>query len=131
MAFAADLAKLCARAGDRADHVVRSTALGLQSGMVERTPVDTGRAKNNWQCGVGAVDFSANEAPDRAGGGAISRTAAALEAWRPGRSIHLTNSMPYAQALEDGSSRQAPYGMVKLTVQAYGDAFARAVAELK
>ena len=56
---------------------------------------------------------------------------AVLDQWTPGQTINLTNSMPYAKKLEDGSSTQAPSGVVRLAVQAYGDALAKAVSELK
>ena len=55
MGFAADLNKLCERAGEKAALVVRRAALELQSGMIERSPVDTGRFKGNWQCGIGTI----------------------------------------------------------------------------
>jgi hypothetical protein len=39
-----------------------------------------------------------------------------LEVFRVGQStIYFTNNLPYAQALENGHSNQAPGGMVGLT----------------
>lgn len=127
MGFAEDLAKQCARAGEKAATVVRHTALALQSDMVERSPVDTGRFKSNWQAGVGQINRDTSASPDPSGSGAVMRTIQVLQGWKPGQTIWLTNSMPYAQRLEDGWSRQAPTGMVKLTVQAYAEAVKRAV----
>lgn len=131
MGFAANLNALCQRAGDKAESVVRKTALELQSGMIEKSPVDTGRFKGNFQVGLGAINIAANDAPDKQGGAAIGRAETVLAGWKPGQSIWLTNSLPYARRLEEGHSQQAPYGMVRLTVQAYGDALAKAVAEVK
>ncbi len=131
MGFAEDLNKLCERAKEKAELVVRKTALELQSQMVERSPVDTGRFKNNWQCGIGVVNTGAGEGPDKSGMGSIGRTQTALEGWKPGQRIVLSNSLPYARRLEEGWSQQAPAGMVRLTVQAYGEALAKVVAELK
>lgn len=128
MGFADDLNKLCKRAGDKAEMVVRKTALELQSGMIERSPVDTGRFKSNWACGVGAVNTDTSAAP---GTDAEGRTRTVLEGWKPGQTIWLTNSLVYARRLENGWSQQAPSGMVRLTVQSYSQALARAVASIK
>lgn len=94
--------------------------------MVERSPVSTGRFKNNWQCGIGAINRETASNDD-----AIGRTAAILPAWTPGQTIMLTNSLPYSYRLEHGWSKQAPSGMVRLTVQNYSRALAKAVSELK
>ena len=121
MGFAADLNKLCERAGEKAALVVRRAALELQSGMIERSPVDTGRFKGNWQC----------QGEDKSGQGALGRTATTLQGWTPGQTIVLSNSLPYAKRLENGWSDQAPSGIVRLTVQAYSDAVKRAVESSK
>lgn len=128
MGFAADLNKLCKRAGDKAEMVVRKTALELQSGMIERSPVDTGRFKSNWTCGVGAVNTDTSAAPRT---DAEGRTRTVLEGWKPGQTIFLTNSLPYARRLENGWSKQSPNGMVRLTVQAYAQALKTAVESIK
>ena len=131
MSFAENLNKLCARAGEKAEMVVRRAALELQSGMIDGSPVDTGRFKGNFQCGLGVIDPTTTSPPDKSGQGTLARTAATLEGWKPGQTIWLTNSLPYARRLENGWSQQAPAGMVRLTVQRYGDAVAKAVARLK
>lgn len=131
MGFAENLSKLCERAGDKAELVVRRAALELQSGMIEKSPVDTGRFKGNFQCGVGAMNTSTSDAADKSGQGAVGRTAAVLEGWKPGQTIWLTNSLPYARRLENGWSQQAPAGMVRLTVQAYSEAVRKAAESVK
>lgn len=128
MGFAADLNKLCKRAGDKAEMVVRKTALELQSGMIEMSPVKSGRFKSNWTCGVGAVNTDTSAAP---GTDAEGRTRTVLAGWKPGQTIFLTNSLPYARRLENGWSKQAPSGVVRLTVQAYSQALKAAVESIK
>lgn len=125
--FRVNYARLLERAGSRAEAVVRKTALELQSMMIERSPVDTGRFKGNWQAGIGIVNLSTSDT----GNDALGRTATVLEGWKPGQTIMLTNSMPYARRLETGWSKQAPAGMVRLSVQNYSRAIAKAVSELK
>ena len=127
-AFKRDFAALLAKAGGKAVLVVRKTALDLQSQMIDMSPVLTGRFKGNWQAGVGGVNTDTSAA---AGSDAKGRTAVVLEGWKPGQTIYLTNSLPYARPLEYGHSQQAPGGMVRLTVQNYSEALARAVLEVK
>ena len=107
--------------------VVRRTAIELQSMMIERSPVDTGRFKGNWQAGVGVANTSTS---DSVGNDALERTETVLNSWTPGQTIFLTNSMPYATRLENGWSQQAPYGMVRLSVQLYSQAIAKALGEV-
>lgn len=126
VSFKADFAKLIEKAGERAEDVVRKTALQLQTSMVERSPVLTGRFKNNWQCGLDAVNVNIGAVDD-----AIGRTSATLPSWKAGQTIFLTNSLPYARRLENGWSKQAPSGVVRLTVQNYAQALSEAVKGIK
>ena len=131
MSFAANLNKLCERAKDKAHIVVRKTAFELQGMMIDTSPVRTGRFRSNWAVGLGAINTSTDAAPDKTGDAAKGRAQAALQGWKPGQTIYLSNSLPYARRLEMGWSKQAPQGMVRLTVQRYGDALAEAVKGLK
>lgn len=137
MGFAADLAKLCAKAGDKAELVVRRTALELQAEMIERTPVDTGRAKGNWVASVGAMTGETSSREDKTplgrhdSAGAIKEAAGRLKAWTPGQTIWLVNNLVYARKLELGHSKQAPHGMVRLAVQNYAEAVRKATESIK
>jgi hypothetical protein len=98
-------------------------ALGLEAlkRVVQRSPVDTGRFRANWQLSVGAPAHGEVEGEFDAGvgGGArvVHEQGAALARVAPGQDVYLANNLPYAGALEDGHSGQAPEGMVALTVQ--------------
>ena len=131
MSFAANLNKLCECAKDKAHIVVRKAAFELQGMMIDTSPVRTGRFRSNWAVGLGAINTSTDAAPDKTGDAAKGRAQAALQGWKPGQTIYLSNSLPYALRLERGWSQQAPQGMVRLTVQRYGDALAEAVKGLK
>lgn len=122
--FRQAMGEVVRRAGDRQAQVVRKVAIELMRGMVQKSPVDTGRFRGNWQCAVGAVNTltttsTANDAE--------VRTALSVEGWKPGQTIYLTNSLPYAKRLEYGWSKQAPQGMVRLTVQEYATHLQRAI----
>lgn len=145
MGFAEDLKKICDRAGDKAELVVRRAALELYGQMIERSPVGNpdlwkspatsgyvgGRFKNNWQVGIGSIDTRTNRGVDDSGSGAITSGNAALKAWTPGKTIFLSNSMPYAYRLETGWSKQAPSGIVRLTVQNFEVAIKKAAYSIK
>lgn len=128
MSFADDLAKYCQAAGDKVDQLVRDTAIGLQASMMTKSPVDTGRFKSNWQCGLGGMNPDTT-AP--AGSDALGRTEVVLQGYKPGQTIWLTNNLPYARRLENGWSQQAPSGMVRLTVQDFKYAVKRAADAMK
>jgi len=127
-AFKRDFAKILKKAGDNAELVVRKTALQLQSSMIEKSPVLTGRFRGNWQCGVGTINDNASEAPHS---DSLGRTVAKLPEWTVGKTIWLTNSLPYSYRLEHGWSQQAPSGMVKLTVQNYATALTEAARSIQ
>lgn len=131
MGFAADLARVCERAGDKADLVVRKTAIEMGSAMILKSPVDTGRFRANWQTGLGTMNRSTGDAPDRSGAAALAALTASLTAWQPGQTIWITNSISYAQRLERGYSKQAPLGVVATTVVEFEQFFREAAASVK
>ncbi|MCP4660987.1 MAG: hypothetical protein GY856_36765 [bacterium] len=91
----------------------RKLALQALRGVVTRTPVDTGRARGNWQT------TTARPADDQvAGVGAdpIAEGTPTITAAPPFGVIWLSNNVPYIEVLEDGSSAQAPNGMLNLTL---------------
>lgn len=140
--FKKRFSQIIKRTGDNAESVVRQTALQLQKRMIERSPVGNpdlwksgappgyvgGRFRANWQCGIGAVNTSTAAQPGADGEG---RTRTALQGWKAGQTIWLTNSLPYSRKIEYGHSSQAPSGVVRLTVQEYGQYLKKVVSELK
>ncbi len=124
-------AAVLARAGNKASVIVRASALGIGASLVERSPVDTGRFKNNWQYGAGAINTSTGRAPDNGGAGAIGSMSTGIASWKPGQTIYLTNSMPYARRLEYGWSKQSPSGMVRLAVAEFRFNIQRAAAGIR
>lgn len=128
--FTRAIDRFIAKANGNVDRAVRQTVVLCAQGVVLRTPVDTGRARGNWVLGVGSIDTSTGSANDPSGAGAIGRIAAEVAASR-GRVFYVTNSLPYIQRLEDGYSKQAPAGMVMVTladIQRRLDAYVRGLA---
>lgn len=129
--FADQLKALSERTKVKLETVVRKTIIDLQGGVVLRSPVDTGRFKSNWMVGIGAKSSDTVTTEDKTGAVSLARVEPAMGAWKPGQSIWLTNSLPYASRIEYGWSDQAPGGVVRLTVQDFRDYVSRAVAETK
>ena len=92
-----------------------------------------GRFKNNWYVGLDSQPTQSNDTPDASGQGSNSRGMAVLEVFRVGQvsSIYFTNNMPYAVALENGHSGQAPGGMVGITALDAAQLFREAMSEVR
>lgn len=92
-----------------------------------------GRFKNNWYVGFDSQPTESNDTPDASGQGSNSRGLAVLEVFRVGQvnSIYFTNNMPYARALEEGHSGQAPGGMVRVTALDAAQLFREAMSEVR
>lgn len=76
-----------------------------------------GRFRANWQYGRGAANTGTSEEVDASGQVSINRFVEGSGEKPAGHVHYITNSLPYAIPLENGhSSKQAPQGMVGLTV---------------
>jgi hypothetical protein len=100
----------------RVSALARRIELEALKGIVQKTPVDTGRARGNWQVTEGSPAAGTLESVDRSGGPTISKGTGEILAAKPFGKIWITNNLPYIGVLEDGSSLQAPAGMVALTL---------------
>lgn len=120
--FALDVSKWCGKSLDRIDIVSRKIALEMFRRAILRTPVDTGRARGNWQTTIGAPAIGTLKETDPSGRKAIANATTVGLTWRArtGASILLTNNLPYIERLEHGYSKQAPAGMVAITVAEFG-----------
>ena len=89
----------------------RGTCLSMFGKIVARTPVDTGRARGNWQSSLNTPSLQIDPT-----GEGYQATIASVKL---GDSVFFINNLPYIEELEDGSSDQAPAGMVKVTAAEY------------
>jgi hypothetical protein len=127
MTFNVDISKFVEKCGTKADQVVRKICLDLTSSIILKTPVDTGRARANWQTTLGAPATGTVASTDK--GGAASITAASNAASKAkGNVFWITNNLPYIAVLEyglygegpntiGGFSKQAPNGMVRISIR--------------
>jgi len=110
----------------------RKIALQILRGTVLRTPVDTGRARANWQVTIGAPASGEVDALDKDGGATMESGVGALSGMPPFASIWITNNLPYINRLEfDSWSSQAPDGMLRVTVAEVEAQFGVALDDVK
>jgi hypothetical protein len=142
--FALDISALVLRRQQTMDKIVRKVVLDIGKKLVMRSPVGDGsywktppppgyvggRFRANWQYGEGTVPKGYSSAIDASG--AVSLSSIALIKPDAAGKIHfLTNNLPYARRLEDGWSRQAPHGMLAVTVVEFQSIVNRAATELQ
>jgi hypothetical protein len=129
-----DMKKTGKRVAENADRLVRRCALAVDAAVVLATPVDTGRARSNWQVEVGSpASGTIDSGFDKGGGSAISQGKDAIESYK-GESnkagIFITNNLPYIERLNDGWSAQAPAGFVEKAMQVGIDAVSQEEAKI-
>jgi hypothetical protein len=109
----------------------RQVALDLLGEIIDRSPRKSGRFVANWQVGIGSPASGFRwQMRDPEGSQALRSGLVALQSMRELQTIYLTNNAPYALKLERGSSKQAPYGMVAISLEAVGQRYSVAGAGL-
>lgn len=99
--------------------VYRRLFLDIDNRLTAKSPVDTGRFKNNWNWSSGTIDFSTTDAVSSAPFGASDGKNIPIIASLKidGRTVYCTNSLPYAKRIDDGMwSKQAWGGVVSVTI---------------
>jgi len=112
MSFSGDIRRFATKTTEAHNKITRVATLELFRGVILATPVDTGRARGNWQTAPGSPVAGETDRLDKSGGEAIAE----VESKTPqgaGQVTYLSNNLPYIVQLEEGSSKQAPEGMVK------------------
>lgn len=130
MSFSLDISKFAEKAKGNSSAVVKKVAADMFGRVVLRTPVDTGRARGNWQITFNVPAEGTSQQVDPTGRGAISEITAKAAQWKDG-AIWLTNNLPYIERLEYGWSKQAPAGMARVTVREFQSYVDSAVRGLK
>jgi hypothetical protein len=87
-------------------------------GVVERTPVRTGQLRASWRASLGSVDTSKVFHTDPAS--PLPPPIFPLKVVPVNSIIHISNSHKYVIPIEFGHSKQAPYGMVRVTLASLG-----------
>lgn len=92
-----------------------ATALDALSRVVLKTPVDTGRARGGWQVNLNQAG-QGGKVKSKSGARVIQAGAVRISAAKTSDTIFITNGVRYIFDLERGTSKQAPRGMVRVTL---------------
>lgn len=109
--FRARFAKRIEKAKGKFELFVKKLAVDIDASLVLKSPVDTGRFRANWVVGNGSVNSMTKESFQAANNAPVINSLKVN-----GQTIYITNSLPYANRLEYGYSKQAPAGMVRITL---------------
>jgi hypothetical protein len=125
MTFALDISKLVKKYNGNVDKAVRTAGFELVRRVVNKTPVDTGRLRGNWQATIDVPAMGTIEREDKAGQATIQAAMPAIKQMT-GRVFWLSNNLPYARRIEyEGhSSIKAPAGMVRVSIAELQDSLA-------
>jgi len=91
--------------GNISESAVVGTAIEVESRLREETPVDTGYARNSW------ITTDDPEDIGTPGENTPAQKLAVLQNFRLGETVYINNGCDYIESLNDGHSKQAPYGM--------------------
>lgn len=122
-----DIENLSKRTMAKIHKVMKVATMELFKSVIMMTPVDTGRARGNWQCTMtrpadGIIDSEQSEEAT------IAKMMEVTLKSSIRNGIFLTNNLPYIQKLEYGGygdgpktqggySKQAPQGMVRVSLK--------------
>jgi len=144
-AFSEQIRAFAKKADARANLVVKKILFDVGSKLVLKSPVGDpkywkrpappgyvgGRFRANWQYGSNSINKTTTMQIDKAGAATIGKLQGSIGDRVLGEVHFITNSLPYAIPLENGWSwRQAPNGMVQVTVLEFDPIVRAAAAEL-
>jgi len=128
MSFSNQISAWTQKVEKAAGKIFRGSALEIFKTVIKRTPVDTGRLKGNWQVGINTKPSGETGVDDKSGGKTANTGGAIIGKAKIGNVIYLVNNMDYVLHVENGTDKQRPVGMVKLTIQEW-DATVKAKAK--
>lgn len=144
MSFSDDINKFVVNVHNKSDAVVRRTVVGIMESIDYMSPVGNptlwqsppppgyvgGHFRSNWQLNIGSPPTG--EIEGTAWQGALDREKAKVPEKAAGKVFYYGNTLPYAQAIEDGtaSPQQAPHGLVGITALRFGGIVSKSVAEV-
>lgn len=89
------------------------TMMHIYGDVVLATPVDKGPLRANWLYGEGKPSNEVRTFPESSSGSPVAAPQLRLEARLDSKvSHHLVNNQPYGEKIEQGSSQQAPAGII-------------------
>ena len=126
MSFENDIRRFEQMVSGASGQTIRAAALEVFTLIIERTPVDTGRARGNWQTSTNARP--SGTLPIRNANRAVAEANLSALTYTLADTIYFANNLPYIQRLENGGaqgSQQAPAGMVQVSLDGFTQAVER------
>jgi len=117
--FSLDLQAFAKKVNEDFSIVFRKIVFLVFNNIVYLTPVDTGRARSNWNVGVNQIDGNVQDftgSPGQATANAMARARERLSGKRAliaGDAAYITNNVDYILYLEDGTEKMPAFNMVK------------------
>lgn len=151
--FAEQIAAFAKKTNQTTENAIQAACMQLTESIVMLTPVDKGRARNNWIPTINAPGSGTTEATDKTGASVLNRAKVVVKN-APGNIFYLVNNLPYIRVLEygeypnpgkprrrkingkwvtairtteQGFSIQASRGMVRISVRRFKAALERAI----
>jgi hypothetical protein len=140
MSFASDIEKFAAKAKVGYNDAVNGALFGLSRSVILSTAVDEGRARGEWFASLSSYPTTTN-----GNVGANFSQVQMVSSKAAGGVFYLTNNMPYIGKLEyggypnpsngdktiNGFSKQAPQGMVRISIENFQQMLNESVNNLK
>lgn len=114
------------------DDILQTIVLKIGENVVRLSPVDTGRFRGNWQLSIDSTISSSLTRQDLTGDNTLSEIAAIVRNFTAGQIAYLQNHVLYGHDIEygtyngptpkvteEGFSRQAPAGVVRITEERF------------
>lgn len=112
----------------KVDDVLQTIAIKIGEMVVTLSPVDTGRFRGNWQMSIDSPASSSLLRTDQDGHATIAAIASVANSFTAGQMAYIQNHVLYGNDIEyglyngptekvtdEGFSRQAPAGVVRIT----------------
>lgn len=129
--FSAQLQQFAEQTKDQIDDIFRDIVIEIGSSVIRLTPVDTGRARANWQFSIDSPANASLDEYDKAGFNTIAKLVGEVQTLEAGQTAYIVNNLIYSIPLEYGHSRQAPTGMVRVTLARFQQIVSEAVRQNK
>ncbi len=146
MSFVADISRFVKKANGNVDQVVRGIVIELGTRIIKRNPVGDakywktayppkgyvgGRSRANWQYGFNHRPQGVLQVEDKSGAATIASLVTGVMGSQAAGVHWIANNVDYIKPLEEGWSRQAPAGMVHVTVLEFDAVVRKAVRGVK
>jgi hypothetical protein len=132
------------KVGGALDDVCRSIIIDAGSSLIRMSPVESGRFRGNWQFSIETPPAGVLEVQDQDGRETIQKLVAEANTFNAGQVAYIINNLPYGPLLEfggyngptdlvteQGFSRKAPEGFVRITQARFQKIVRDAAAEHK